>query len=74
MRLPATDTLLYVGRARGVVFPAAETYGIELEPDDEDVERLLSVTPADVSAAPELTFSRNVFLPLTTACRYTCTY
>ncbi|MDS0299806.1 7,8-didemethyl-8-hydroxy-5-deazariboflavin synthase subunit CofG [Halogeometricum sp. S1BR25-6] len=56
------------------MFPAAETYGIELEPDDADVERLLAVTPADASPASELTFSRNVFLPLTTACRYTCTY
>ena len=38
------------------------------------VERLLETTPADVAAAPELSFARNVFLPLTTACRYTCTY
>ncbi|MDS0294121.1 7,8-didemethyl-8-hydroxy-5-deazariboflavin synthase subunit CofG [Halogeometricum luteum] len=56
------------------MFPAAEKYGIELEPGDADVERLLAATPEDVSAASELTFSRNVFLPLTTACRYTCTY
>ena len=56
------------------MFPAAEEYGIEIEASEADVERLLDVTPADVSATPELTFARNVFLPLTTACRYTCTY
>lgn len=39
-----------------------------------DIERLLSVTPADVEPATELSFARNVFVPLTTACRYTCTY
>ncbi|WP_423750725.1 7,8-didemethyl-8-hydroxy-5-deazariboflavin synthase subunit CofG [Salinirarus marinus] len=41
---------------------------------ESDIERLLSVGPDDVAAASKLTFSRNVFLPLTTACRYTCTY
>ncbi|PSQ12613.1 7,8-didemethyl-8-hydroxy-5-deazariboflavin synthase subunit CofG [Halobacteriales archaeon QS_7_69_60] len=30
--------------------------------------------PDDVEAAPELSYARNVFVPLTTACRYTCTY
>ena len=56
------------------MFPAAEQYGVDVRVSDADVERLLDVTPADVDAAPALTFSRNVFLPLTTACRYTCTY
>jgi len=56
------------------VFPAAEDYGVEVAVDEEDVERLLSVTPDDVDSAPVLTYARNVFLPLTTACRYTCTY
>jgi FO synthase subunit 1 len=56
------------------MFPAADEYDVELRVDDADVERLLSVTPDDVEPAPALTFSRNVFLPLTTACRYTCTY
>jgi FO synthase subunit 1 len=42
--------------------------------DADAVDALLDVTPADVDAAPELTFARNVFLPLTTACRYACTY
>jgi FO synthase subunit 1 len=42
--------------------------------DADAVDDLLGVTPADVDQAPELTFARNVFLPLTTACRYTCTY
>ena len=56
------------------MIPGAAEYDVSLSVDDEQIERLLSVTPADVSAAPELSFARNVFLPLTTACRYTCTY
>ncbi|WP_128906267.1 7,8-didemethyl-8-hydroxy-5-deazariboflavin synthase subunit CofG [Halorubrum amylolyticum] len=56
------------------MFAAAEEYGIGIEPDAERVERLLSVTPDDVEPADRLTFARNVFVPLTTACRYTCTY
>jgi FO synthase subunit 1 len=55
------------------VFGAA-AHGLELTVADEDVERLLTTTPADVSAASELSYARNVFVPLTTACRYTCTY
>jgi FO synthase subunit 1 len=42
--------------------------------DDSEVDALLSISPADVSPAPELSFCRNVFVPLTTACRYTCSY
>jgi len=42
--------------------------------DDDAADDLLDVTPDDVAPAPELSFARNVFLPLTTACRYTCTY
>ena len=53
------------------MFPAAEEYGIDLTVDEADVERLLAVGPDDVAAADRLTFSRNVFVPLTTACRYT---
>jgi FO synthase subunit 1 len=56
------------------MFPGAEQYGVDVTVDSADVERLLSVTPDDVAAADELTFARNVFVPLTTACRYTCTY
>ena len=56
------------------MFPAADKYDIELSVDESAVGSLLSVTPRDVSAPAELTFSRNVFIPLTTACRYTCTY
>jgi FO synthase subunit 1 len=56
------------------VFPAADEYDITITVDDAEVARLLSVTPDDVSPAPALTYARNVFLPLTTACRYTCTY
>ena len=56
------------------MFAAAEAYGIDLSIDAARVERLLSVTPDDVDPAEGLTFARNVFVPLTTACRYTCTY
>ena len=56
------------------MFTAAAEYGIDIEIDRDRVERLLSVSPADVDAADRLTFARNVFVPLTTACRYTCTY
>ena len=51
-----------------------EAYGVELTIPDEEIDWLEAVTPADVSAATELSFARNVFVPLTTACRYTCTY
>ncbi|WP_224333944.1 7,8-didemethyl-8-hydroxy-5-deazariboflavin synthase subunit CofG [Haloprofundus halobius] len=56
------------------MFPAADEYDVDIAVDDAEVERLLSATPEDVDAAPALTYARNVFLPLTTACRYTCTY
>jgi FO synthase subunit 1 len=56
------------------VIPGAETYGLEIDVGEGDVETALAVDPGDVPAAPELTFARNVFVPLTTACRYTCTY
>ena len=48
--------------------------GEDIEIAASDVERLLAVDPGDVEPASELTFARNVFIPLTTACRYTCTY
>ncbi len=56
------------------MFTAADAYGVDIEVDADHVERLLSVSPADVEPADRLTFARNVFVPLTTACRYTCTY
>ncbi|POG55622.1 7,8-didemethyl-8-hydroxy-5-deazariboflavin synthase subunit CofG [Haloferax marisrubri] len=56
------------------MFPGADEYGVDLTIDDADVERLLAVTPDDADAPASLSFSRNVFIPLTTACRYTCTY
>ncbi|ARS90142.1 7,8-didemethyl-8-hydroxy-5-deazariboflavin synthase subunit CofG [Natrarchaeobaculum aegyptiacum] len=52
----------------------AGEYGVDLEIADAAIEDLLAVSPADVSAPDRLTFARNVFVPLTTACRYTCTY
>jgi len=56
------------------VFPGADEHDVDIHVADEDVERLLSVTPDDVGPAGRLSFARNVFVPLTTACRYTCTY
>ncbi|MBP1923061.1 FO synthase subunit 1 [Halorubrum alkaliphilum] len=56
------------------MFTAADEYGIRIDIDDREVERLLSVTPADAETPDRLSFARNVFIPLTTACRYTCTY
>ena len=56
------------------MFPAADEYDIDIAVDEMAVDSLLAVTPRDVTAPDELTFSRNVFLPLTTACRYTCGY
>jgi len=56
------------------VFPGSDDYDVDIAIDEEDVERLLTVMPADIEPAGELTFARNVFVPLTTACRYTCTY
>jgi len=56
------------------MIPGADEHGVEVNVADADVEALLDVTPADVEPATELTYARNVFLPLTTACRYTCTY
>ena len=56
------------------MFPGADEYGVDIDIDDAETDRLLSVTPDDVEAPTTLSFSRNVFLPLTTACRYTCTY
>jgi FO synthase subunit 1 len=54
------------------------THGIRnagrVEVADAAVDRLLGVEPGDVESADALSFARNVFVPLTTACRYTCTY
>jgi len=56
------------------MIPGAAAFDVELDLDEAAVESLLAVTPADVEPAAALTFCRNVFVPLTTACRYTCTY
>ncbi|OIB56334.1 7,8-didemethyl-8-hydroxy-5-deazariboflavin synthase subunit CofG [Natrialba sp. SSL1] len=56
------------------MIPGASEYGVELSIDEYAVQDLLSVQPDDVDSPSELTFARNVFVPLTTACRYTCTY
>ncbi len=56
------------------MIPGADDYDVELSIEDAAVERLLDVSPSDGEPADELSFCRNVFVPLTTACRYTCTY
>ena len=56
------------------MIPGADAYDVDIRIDESAVDRLCSVAPSDVDPAGELTFSRNVFVPLTTACRYTCTY
>src|SRR6056297_922401 len=58
----------------GADIPGADEYDISIDFEESEIQRLLSVGPEDVSAADELTFAKNVFVPLTTACRYTCTY
>ena len=63
-----------VERGRPTVIPGADEYDVDISIPEAAVERLLSVGAADIAAADELTFARNVFVPLTTACRYTCTY
>jgi 7,8-didemethyl-8-hydroxy-5-deazariboflavin synthase len=52
----------------------ADEYDIDITFDEAAVDRLLAVTPADAAPADALTYAKNVFVPLTTACRYTCTY
>jgi FO synthase subunit 1 len=52
----------------------AREYGIDIDIAEPAVEELLGVGPGDVEPASALTFAKNVFVPLTTACRYTCTY
>ncbi|WP_323675400.1 7,8-didemethyl-8-hydroxy-5-deazariboflavin synthase subunit CofG [Halorubellus sp. PRR65] len=56
------------------MLPGADEYDVDVTVSESDVDAALAVTPGDVDPAAELTFARNVFLPLTTACRYTCTY
>jgi len=56
------------------MFPAADDYDIAIDTEESAVDSLLAVTPSDASPPTELTFARNVFVPLTTACRYTCSY
>ena len=62
------------GDALSCVFPGAADYDVEVTVDEAEVGRLLDIEPCDVEPATHLSFCRNVFVPLTTACRYTCTY
>jgi FO synthase subunit 1 len=62
-----------VSYADGASLPVAGSNDA-IEIDSNAVERVLNADPGDVTPAEELSFARNVFVPLTTACRYTCTY
>lgn len=54
--------------------PGTDEYGIDISITEGDIEDLLAVEPTDIDPPTELSFAKNVFIPLTTACRYTCTY
>lgn len=56
------------------MIPGAPDYDIDLSIDPSAIDALLAVTPEDVDSPDRLTYAKNVFIPLTTACRYTCTY
>ncbi|MFB6110113.1 MAG: 7,8-didemethyl-8-hydroxy-5-deazariboflavin synthase subunit CofG [Halodesulfurarchaeum sp.] len=56
------------------MIPGTAEYDVDVQVPEEEITSLLSVDPASVARPAELTFARNVFLPVTTACRYTCTY
>lgn len=47
---------------------------VEVDVPEAEVDRLLEVEPDDVSPPEELSFCRNVFLPLSTACVNSCDY
>ena len=53
--------------------PAVSTE-LDLSVEESAVQALLAVEPSEIDTASEVTFARNVFVPLTTACRYTCGY
>ena len=69
-----TDSITVPGGNHGTMIEGASEHGIDVDVSGGAVDRLLSVGPEDVDPAPALSFCRNVFVPLTTACRYTCTY
>ncbi len=56
------------------MIPGTDQYSIDLAIETTEVDSLLSVGPDMIESPGELTFAKNVFIPLTTACRYTCTY
>jgi FO synthase subunit 1 len=56
------------------MIPDTDVYDIDINIDEAEVDQLLDIRPADVDAAAEFSFARNIFIPLTTACRYTCAY
>lgn len=59
---------------RKCVIPGVQEYDVDVRISEDEIRDLLSVEPDDGHLASELTYARNVFLPVTTACRYTCTY
>jgi len=47
---------------------------LDYEFSEREISRALSVLPEDVEPPTRVTYCRNIFLPLTTACKYTCSY
>lgn len=54
--------------------PGTREYGFEIILEETAIKDLLDIRPSDITPNKELSYCRNVFVPLTTACRYTCTY
>lgn len=57
-----------------VEIPGASAAGLELAIRPAAVESLLAVRPREIDPPERVTFARNVFLALSTACRYDCGY
>ena len=52
----------------------AATHPIVASLDPHQIEGVAQLAPSPVRVREPVTFARNVFIPLTTACRYTCGY
>jgi FO synthase subunit 1 len=69
-----SEGLVPAGQTLDDVIPGAENYDVDVALEEAAIDRALAARPEDVDPPTELSFCRNVFVPLTTACRYTCTY
>lgn len=57
-----------------IVISDEHDYDVDIRIPESEIDRLVEVDPTEGTIQSELTFARNVFIPVTTACRYTCTY